>query len=74
MTLRSGDPRQRVRCHAHQKIAVDLSGLNHEATFNADVTNPRAYDLVINTAQIPLAQAADLLCAHVRSRTLALSS
>ncbi len=43
-----------------------------KATFNADVTDPRAYDLVINTAQIPLTQAADLLCAHVRSRDLAL--
>lgn len=39
--------------------------------FNADVANPTAYDLVINTAQVSLPDAARLIAAHVTARTLA---
>ncbi len=37
------------------------------AYFNADVGNPAAYDMVINTALVPLAEAAELLAAHVQT-------
>lgn len=36
------------------------------ATFNADVADPRAYDLTVNTAHVSLAHAADLLCTHLQ--------
>ncbi len=38
------------------------------STFNADVTSPGGYDLVINTTTIPLTQAAEMVAALVRSR------
>jgi cytidylate kinase len=38
------------------------------AHFNADIADPAAYDLVINTAQVPLSEAADLVVAHVHAR------
>jgi cytidylate kinase len=37
------------------------------ATFGADVADPGAYDLVLNTAQFPLPRAAELISAHLRS-------
>lgn len=37
--------------------------------FSANVTDPAAYDLVINTAHVPLAEAADMIAAHVRAQT-----
>ena len=37
------------------------------AHFSAAVENPAAYDLVINTAQIPLAEAVELVAAHVHA-------
>ncbi|MBI2517864.1 MAG: cytidylate kinase-like family protein [Opitutae bacterium] len=37
-------------------------------TFNADQENPAAYDLVINTGLLPLAEAAALVAARVRAR------
>ncbi len=37
--------------------------------FNADIDDPTAYDLVINTAQVSLAAAADLVATCVRART-----
>ena len=37
--------------------------------FNTDVANPAAYDLVINTAHVPLAEAADMITAHLRALT-----
>jgi len=37
--------------------------------FNTDVGNPAAYDLVINTAHVPLAEAADLIATHLRALT-----
>src|SRR5258708_37867817 len=39
------------------------------ANFDADVASPAAYDLVINTAHVPLAEAADLVAAHLRTPT-----
>lgn len=39
-----------------------------KSTFNADPDDPSAYDLVINTAVIPLARAARMVCALVRDR------
>jgi cytidylate kinase len=40
-----------------------------QAHFNADVADPAAYDLVINTAHVPLAEAADMIAAHLRAQT-----
>lgn len=37
-------------------------------TFNADPEDPAAYDLVINTAQLSLAEASGLIAVRVRSR------
>jgi cytidylate kinase len=48
-----------AKCDAARKRYV-------RATFNADVADSRAYDMVFNTAHVTLAQAADLLCAHLR--------
>ncbi len=39
------------------------------AHFNADIADPASYDLVINTAHVPLAEAADMVAAHVHART-----
>lgn len=41
------------------------------ATFSEDVEDPTAYDLVINTAQMPLADIAALVTEHVRLRMAA---
>lgn len=38
------------------------------AHFNARVENPAAYDLVINTAQVPLTEAVQLVIAHLHAR------
>ena len=40
-----------------------------QAHFNTEVADPAAYDLVINTAHVPLAEAADLVVAHLRAQT-----
>ncbi len=39
------------------------------AHFNAEVGNPAAYDLVINTTHVPLPEAADMVIAHLRAQT-----
>jgi len=39
--------------------------------FNANVSDPAAYDLVINTAHVPLAEAAEMIAAHIRAQTAA---
>ena len=39
------------------------------STFNAEIADPAAYDLVINMANVPLAQAAELVLAQVHART-----
>jgi len=36
--------------------------------FSANVSDPAAYDLVINTAHVPLAEAADMITAHLRAQ------
>lgn len=38
------------------------------AHFGANIAEPAAYDLVINTAHVPLIEAADLVAAHVHSK------
>jgi cytidylate kinase len=35
--------------------------------FSADVADPSAYDLVINTAHVPLEEAAEMIMAHLRA-------
>ena len=50
-----------VRCDAARRRYV-------RAHFNADIADPAAYDLVINTAHVPLAEAADMVAAHVHAR------
>jgi cytidylate kinase len=40
-----------------------------KATFDTDVGDATAYDLVINTAQVSATEAAELIAAHVRLRT-----
>ena len=35
------------------------------ATFNADVTDPKSYHFVFNTAHVALSRAADLICTHL---------
>ena len=39
------------------------------AHFNSAIDNPAAYDLVINTAQVPLTEAVQLVAAHVQAHT-----
>jgi cytidylate kinase len=51
-----------ARCDAARRRYV-------QAHFNAEVADPSAYDLVINTAQVPLAEAADLVAAHLQAHT-----
>ena len=36
-------------------------------SFNADVADPAGYDLVINTAHVPLEEAVDIVLAHIRA-------
>ena len=50
-----------ARCDAARRRYV-------RAHFNADIADPAAYDLVINTAYVPLAEAADLIVAHIHAR------
>ncbi len=50
-----------ARCDAARRRYV-------RAHFNADIADPSAYDLVINTAHVPLAEAAEMIAAHVRTR------
>jgi len=38
-----------------------------KAHFNAEVADPAAYDLVINTGHVPLAEAADMVMTHLRA-------
>ena len=49
-----------ARCDAARRRYVS-------AHFNAAVEDPSAYDLVINTAQVPLIEAAKLVALHVRA-------
>jgi len=40
------------------------------ANFNADIDDPRAYDLVLNTEEISLSEAAELASALVNARSV----
>jgi cytidylate kinase len=51
-----------VKCDAARRRYV-------RAHFNADIADPASYDLVINTAHVPLAEAADMVAAHVLAST-----
>lgn len=48
------------RCEARRRRYVT-------ATFGADVADPYAYDLVVNTSRLSLSQAADIIIGQVRS-------
>lgn len=51
-----------ARCDAARRRYVS-------AHYNADTENPAAYDLVINTAHVSLAEAAQMVAAHVRAQS-----
>lgn len=51
-----------ARCEAARRRYV-------RTYFNADVDDPTAYDLVINTAQVPLDEAAELIARRLQQRT-----
>ena len=36
--------------------------------FSADVADPSTYDLVMNTAHVPLEEAAEMIIAHLRAQ------
>lgn len=55
-----------VKCDAARRRYVS-------AHFNAAVENPSAYDLVINTAQVPLEEAVELVAAHVHAQAKAVA-
>jgi len=44
-----------------------------KATFNANIDDPRAYDLVLNTGEIPIAEAATITASLVKARHVTLS-
>lgn len=50
-----------ARCDAARRRYV-------RAHFGVDIADPSAYDLVINTAHVPLAEAAELIAAHVHAK------
>lgn len=54
--------KENARCDAARRRYV-------QAHFNADVADPAAYDLVINTTHVPLGEAADMIVAHLRAQT-----
>ena len=61
------DPRRRVH-----RGTLDAARRRYvQAHFNAEVGNPAAYDLVINTTHVPLPEAADMVVAHLRAQTRA---
>ncbi len=76
-------PDYRARYYAQRFGVPEADALVHNAKcdaarrryvsayFSSAVDDPAAYDLVINTAQVPLAEAAQLVTAHLRSRILA---
>lgn len=74
-------PDHRARYYAQRFNVSEAAALAHNAKcdaarrryvktqFNADVADPAAYDLVINTAHVPLTEAADMVIAHLRVHT-----
>jgi cytidylate kinase len=73
-------PERRARYYAERFGVSEADALAHNARcdasrrryvsahFNRAVENPAAYDLVINTAQVPLPEAAQLVAAHLHTR------
>jgi cytidylate kinase len=71
----------RARYYAQRFNVPEAAALTHNtkcdaarrryvsANFDTDVANPAAYDLVINTAHVPLAEAAEIVVAHLRTQT-----
>jgi cytidylate kinase len=72
-------PAHRARYYAKRFGVTEAEALLHNtkcdaarrryvsAYFNAAIENPSAYDLVINTAHVPLAEAVELVSAHVHA-------
>jgi cytidylate kinase len=70
---------QRARYYAQRFNVSESAALAHNAKcdaarrryvkahFNADVADPAAYDLVINTGHVPLTEAADMVITHLRA-------
>ncbi len=72
---------QRARYYAQRFHVSEAEALAHNAKcdaarrryvkahFNAEIADPAAYDLVINTGHVPLAEAADMVLTHLRAHT-----
>lgn len=58
-----------VEARAHNERCDAARRRYVRTTFDADVNDPTAYHLTINTGQVSLADAAKIIWAHVRSRT-----
>ncbi|HEY8994297.1 MAG TPA: cytidylate kinase-like family protein [Lacunisphaera sp.] len=70
---------QRARYFAQRFNVSEAAALAHNAKcdaarrryvkvhFNAEVADPAAYDLVINTGHVPLTEAADMVITHLRA-------
>ncbi len=74
-------PAYRARYYAQRFGVSESEALLHNAKcdaarrryvsahFNAAIENPAAYDLVINTAQVPLEEAVEMVAAHVHAQS-----
>ena len=78
-------PAHRARYYAQRFHVSESEALLHNtkcdaarrryvaAHFNAAVENPAAYDLVINTAQVPLEEAVEMVATHVYAHAKAVA-
>ena len=78
-------PLHRARYYAQRFGVSESAALLHNAKcdaarrryvsahFNAAVEDPSAYDLVINTAQVPLGEAVEMVASHVHAQTKAVA-
>ncbi len=78
-------PAYRARYYAQRFGVSESDALLHNAKcdaarrryvsahFNAAIENPAAYDLVINTAQVPLEEAVEMVASHVHAQTKAVA-
>jgi cytidylate kinase len=74
-------PEHRARYYAQRFGTTEAEALEHNekcdaarkryvgAQFDTKLDNPAAYDLVLNTAQVPLPEAAQLIIAHLDARS-----
>lgn len=74
-------PKDRARYYAQRYAVPESVALMHNAkcdaarrryvsaNLNANIQDPAAYDLVINTAHVPLAEAAHMVASHIRAHT-----